>query len=60
MALGGEVVKDEQAVQQTQLRVSGAGGRDSTGMDLLDPRDFKFGPLFVPLGTIGAQSSHYK
>ena len=26
--LGGEVVKDEQAVQQTQLRVSGAGGRD--------------------------------
>jgi hypothetical protein len=41
MALGGEVVKNEQAVQQTQLRISGAGDRDRTGMGGLSPRDFK-------------------
>ena len=29
-------------------------------MPLLEARDFKFGPLFVALGTIGVQSSHSK
>jgi hypothetical protein len=37
----GRMWKSAEGVEQTNLLVSGAGGRDRTGTGLLGPRDFK-------------------